>query len=1344
MTDKRDEMNLMKHISILISTLILLAGCSGKSGKTETAFQVRLGGLASITAAAGGGAMIYGNSAAGSFGKRIDNLGGNFVPLPIPNGVWNFSIVMWDGDNDANPGTAPVPLTGMVRCGVSLGNELNGGDVTITLDASNANCTDPVFSTGTSLSAGVTSFPEVVPRVCREDLANVTDENATECINGSEGFIHSVRYMMVPFKNIGGEIFDDFGNALIGPCISKTASPGNPLFAVRENINAVPTAANIPGGNPAFADSVFKTVVRAYYGETAECDESDPRGISDHIFPKGVNENKPNSRMITFDVGGGIKENAMLLRTPDDLACAPPRGDLQTDFSVGGTKFFLNGICNPQQFDLIPAEWTTGRTFNNKNFILLRNINYFAGVDLSAGEPSIPAHTMIGTDYVGNETADPTAYTGTFFGNARTIVGMRIDYENEANPIGQIGFVRNLGAGGAVRNLTFRMPEVWADSYEDHDNIGIVAGVISGGTVNNVTILNGSVEGRMGIGLVAGGMNAGAIQNVDSDHGEVEGVSEVGGLVGSFGGGTITDSEYRGFVHKDGPDGTCLVPGYSYESGCTNPGEGNSTWTDSNSFGGIVGVASGGSATISGSTSKGIILGSSKVGGIAGRVDTAGVTIIDSYSVASVIGTRDFNMSGSSFVGGIQGEAVANNTVTRSFHSLGSVFGPGVDVGPVTGGGAGTPALTDVLGTSTASPTHSYTQIRSAATMNGFNYTNGNGWYMDDDGYDLPRRDYEAVRPCSGKFANTFAGGDGSEANPFQICSAAQFANISTQIGSNFYYELSRPIDMSGLTPVTSNAYVYNGGTAFQGVLDGKGSVISNIYASVSSATDHVGLFSTIGTNGILKNILLVGKVDMTTATASFDAGLAAGVNLGVLDRVTTFGAVSSIGQDSKAIGGVVGTNQGVIIGTRGNSVVQGNNYVGGIAGKNEGGLIAYSVFGGRVTPKDTSVLATYLGGITGHNYTSGGSKSYYDPSYEETLTYNGSILDTSVYGELSASYGGGVASQAAMRKAGLIAGQNDSEMTNIESYGRIDLSVYTTGSADNAPVYSDYNPVAGLAFAEGTLRYMTGAGIQTIFGLAETWAAGDAVWGQNGIGVKLPAFFINTTPVTSGTTTVAPFYQFGGVVGVNTGTITNVYYNANTQYNGYQYFVNSFGQFVGENSGTITGVLTEGDFNFPGSNTIHLDVANDNYMVQRSMSGDRLIIEYDTATDDTAGTITVDTFNDLTSYITASDIIGFGSYPIVVGTVADNAPSDVTHSAPIIDSSLNPVLYVPESDLNDTNYPGFFEIDLGWSIAADYDDPTGHWRLRDSGSEAGLTRPEGYEENLRKGEYIELIQAFQ
>jgi hypothetical protein len=1340
LSDKRDGMNLMKNISILFSSLILLVGCSGKSGETETAFQVKLGGLASIASVAGGGAMIYGNSPQGSFGQRIDNVGGEVISLPIPNGLWNFSIIVWDGDNDANPVTPAIPLSGMVRCGVSLGNDLQGGDVTITLSASNDGCSDPVFSPDMSFDSGTYAFPEVVPRTCRIDLVGVADESATECQNENEGFVHSVRYMIIPFQNIGGEVSDDFGNAIMGPCISKNATPGTPLFDVRENLNAVPTPANLPGGNPAFEDSVFKTVVRAYYGENAECDAGDPRGFSDVIFPRGVNEDRPNSRMISFDAGGGLQERAFLLRTPDVVACAPPRGGMVGDFSVGGSKFFFNGICNGAQFDLIPPEWSVSRTFNNKNFILLKNINYFAGVDLSAGEPSWDQHTMIGSDFSTYPGGEPTQYTGIFEGNNKKITGMRMDFEDEAGPISDIGFVRNLGAGGEVRNLTFQMPEIWADSYSDHSYIGIVAGLNNDGAISNVKIFNGTVEGKTNIGLVAGQFGGGTISFVEGLDSEVEGVSSIGGLVGLLVAGTISDSEFRGFVNKDGPDGTCAVDGYSDEYFCEDVGNGNSTWTDANSFGGIAGQANGGS--IIASTSKGIVLGHSKVGGIVGSATSAGVNITDSYSICSVIATGVYEGTGSSFVGGIQGEAQSNNNITRSFHTLGSVIGPGNDVGAVSGGGVGTPAVPNSFGTSTASQTLSYASARSVATLTGMGYTNGNGWYMDDDGYDFPRRDFEAVRDCSGKFTGTFAGGDGSEENPFQICSSAQLANISPQIGGNFHYELQRPIDMNGLTGMTSTPYIYNGGASFEGVIHGKGMAISNIAGFLSSPADDIGLFSTIGPNGGMENILLVGAIDISGPTAGHNAGLAAGVNEGVLDRVTAFGSVRSGGDDGFAIGGITGVNKGVIIGARSNAVVQGNNNVGGIAGSNTGGLIAYSVFGGKVTPFTTSILAHHIGGLTGRNNSFGGFKDYYDPSYDETISYDGDIIDSSVYGVLDAQFGPANSDQAAMRKAGLAVGENGSYVSNIEIYGRIFLQYKDGGGADLVPTFTNVDPSTNPGQANGSLfRANIGVG-GNVMGLADTYVIGDAVWGHNGVSVKLPDFGIDDTVPTAGSTQILPVYEFGGAVGVNSaaGIIENVFWSGGLDYNGAQYFVPTFGYLVGDQQGTLSNSISYGGFYYPGSNSAHVDMLNGNYLVQRETSGEKLIVEYDTATN-AGGTITVDNFTDLNSFVIGGDNVGFGSYGVNVGGVTGTT---ITHSAPLIDSSINPSLYIPELQFDDTNYPGFFEFDLGWSIAVDYDDPTGHWRVRQGGREAGLVRPEGYEENLRRDDFIDLIQSLQ
>ncbi|MCR9204495.1 MAG: hypothetical protein NXH75_07960, partial [Halobacteriovoraceae bacterium] len=887
----------------------------------------------------------------------------------------------------------------------------------------------------------------------------------------------------------------------------------------------------------------------------------------------------------------------------------------------------------------------------------------------------------------------------------------------------------------------FDMPEVWADSYEDHDNIGIVSGRLSG-QITDVTIVHGSVEGRANIGLVSGQMApSGSVNFFDSDHGEVEGVTSVGGLVGLITGGNITDSEFRGFVNKDGPDGTCSVAGYSSEYECVNTGGG--TWADASGFGGIAGKVSG-TVTLSGLTSKGIVLGHTKVGGIAGIVTAAAVTISDSYSICSVIGTGTYDGTGSSFVGGIQGEAQANNTITRTFHTLGSVFGPGTDVGPVSGGGTGTPAVPNSFGTSTASPTQTYAGIRLESGMAGSGYTNVNGWYMDDDGFDFPRRDYESVRDCSGKFAGTFAGGDGSEENPFQICSSAQLANIAPQIGDNFHYELQRPIDMNGLPPMTSTPYIYSGGASFEGIIHGQGMAISNIYGTFSSPADDIGLFSTIGPNGGMENILLVGAIGISGSTAGYNAGLAAGVNEGVLDRVTAFGSVKSAGEDGFGIGGITGANEGVIIGARSNAVVRGNNNVGGIAGSNLGGLIAYSVFGGKVTPYRTGFLAHHIGGLTGRNNTFGGFKDYYDPSYDEIISYDGDIIDSSVYGILDAQFGSGNADQAAMKKAGLAVGENNSYVGNIEIYGRIFLQYKDIANAPFVPSFSNLAPSATPAQTDGSLlRASAGSAGDTMMGITDTWAIGDAVWGHNGTSVKLPAFGIDDTVATSGSTQILPVYEFGGAVGVNSaaGIIENVFWSGGLDYNGAQYFVPTFGYLVGDQQGTLLNSISYGGFNYPGGNVSHVDVVNGNYLVQRDTSSEKLIIEYDTAYI-TGSDISVDNETDINSFLFGGENVGFGSYGVNVGSVASGTTFSFT--APIIDSTINPFLYIPELQFDDTNYPDFFEIDLGWSIAVDYDDPAGHWRVRDGGREAGLVRPEGYEENLRRDDFIDLIQSLQ
>ena len=107
-------------------------------------------------------------------------------------------------------------------------------------------------------------------------------------------------------------------------------------------------------------------------------------------------------------------------------------------------------------------------------------------------------------------------------------------------------------------------------------------------------------------------------------------------------------------------------------------------------------------------------------------------------------------------------------------------------------------------------------------------------------------------------YANSYAGGDGSKTNPYEIATAEQLAKLARDVnnGNTFrgkYFKLTADIDLSGGIWMPIGKY-YNYGNGknrlFFGKFDGNGHVIKNMHIQWEDADDNAksvwGLFSTL------------------------------------------------------------------------------------------------------------------------------------------------------------------------------------------------------------------------------------------------------------------------------------------------------------------------------------------------------------------------------------------------------------------------------------------------------------------------------------------------------------------
>lgn len=150
--------------------------------------------------------------------------------------------------------------------------------------------------------------------------------------------------------------------------------------------------------------------------------------------------------------------------------------------------------------------------------------------------------------------------------------------------------------------------------------------------------------------------------------------------------------------------------------------------------------------------------------------------------------------------------------------------------------------------------------------------------------------------------ANSYAGGDGSKTNPYEIATAEQLAKLASDVNNGNtpqaflgkYFKLTADIDLSGGIWKPIGKY-YNDGNGknrlFFGKFDGNGHVIKNMHIQWEDADDNAksvwGLFSTLQgesstnlttvTNLIIENATVEKKRDFSPIGPGYNVGVVAG-----------------------------------------------------------------------------------------------------------------------------------------------------------------------------------------------------------------------------------------------------------------------------------------------------------------------------------------------------------------------------------------------------------------------------------------------------------------------------------
>ena len=356
--------------------------------------------------------------------------------------------------------------------------------------------------------------------------------------------------------------------------------------------------------------------------------------------------------------------------------------------------------------------------------------------------------------------------------------------------------------------------------------------------------------------------------------------------------------------------------------------------------------------------------------------------------------------------------------------------------------------------------------------------------------------------------------------------------------GLSYNYALKNDINASDV----ENYVAIGTGSEFTGTFDGRGNRIIGLDTTKRSTGNgntltNAGIFSTVGTTGVVKNVNIYSGNFKGTNTA----GAVAGVNKGRIENVTGFGNTVEVSSAGIA-GGIVGKNEGKgnFVTADGASTLTGNGIydvqsigsvitasgvAGGLVGTNEGAL-GNSYSDSAVTSTDGTSKG--LGGVVGVNTG--------DVQFVDSLgVTNGGTNSDKVGGIIGVNNGNMYSGYnesivSGKNNVGGIIGQNDGGKNyTVDADGTIIWNKGTVENVVNATgVTGSSNYVGGLV-GTNTGSVTNGRNNGTITG--NNYVGG--LVGSNNAGSKLEDL------VNAESADIVGEDYVGGIAGTNSGDIT-------------------------------------------------------------------------------------------------------------------------------------------------------------------------------------------------------------
>ncbi|MBW6516623.1 MAG: T9SS type A sorting domain-containing protein [Candidatus Cloacimonetes bacterium] len=394
------------------------------------------------------------------------------------------------------------------------------------------------------------------------------------------------------------------------------------------------------------------------------------------------------------------------------------------------------------------------------------------------------------------------------------------------------------------------------------------------------------------------------------------------------------------------------------------------------------------------------------------------------------------NVSGSNFVGGMVGSNGYLSQIIDSY-SIGYVTGTGTSVGGLVGWrnqGSTSNSFWDIetSGQTTSQGGIGRTTAQMTYPYDGNTYVQWdfiNIWDHDitgefNNGYPLLRFYHEST--------THFAGGTGTQANPWQIANAVQLNNVRYYLGEehdNKHFILTADIDL-GVSPWNyDEGWVPIGNSlanSFQGHFNGAGYSISGLTINRNDSDNQALFGCTLSAS--IANVTLE-EVDISGFNK---VGGLVGININysTITQCSVAGVINGTGNN---IGGLVGFNNNSLIENCSSTAVVSSteNYIGGLVGSNVYSIVDNSSSAGEVSGNSD------VGGLVGLNYTSEVKNSFSTCNVSGSSNTGGLVGVNYISSSIENSYSTGNLIANGNQIGGLV-GYNYDHSHIIDSYSNV------------------------------------------------------------------------------------------------------------------------------------------------------------------------------------------------------------------------------------------------------------------------------------------------------------------